>query len=197
MRIGILTFHKAINYGAYLQAFSLSNKLREQFLSDEVEIIDYIAPKEQNRKLYMVLWNVKHYGIKGGISELKRISVFRSMQKYLFLSPKSFCTKNLNKLYSYIDERYDMLIIGSDAVFNQVSDRLYSGLSFFHPGLHLCCFSARSALLHGSRRQAETMRQGISLHGVCRCPGSMLREFCEIMCRRCKNHALLRSHAVY
>lgn len=118
MRIGILTFHKAINYGAYLQAFSLSNKLQEQFPDHEVEIIDYIAPKEQNRKLYMVLWNVKHHGIKGGLSELKRISVFKSMQKYLPLSPKSFCTKNLKKLYAYIDERYDMLIIGSDAVFN-------------------------------------------------------------------------------
>lgn len=118
MRIGILTFHKAINYGAYLQAFSLSNKLQEQFPNHEVEIIDYIAPKEQNRKLYMVLWNVKHHGIKGGLSELKRISVFKSMQKYLPLSPQSFCTKNLNKLFSYIDKRYDMLIIGSDAVFN-------------------------------------------------------------------------------
>lgn len=118
MRIGILTFHKAINYGAYLQAFSLSNKLQEQFPNHEVEIIDYIAPKEQNRKLYMVLWNIKHHGIKGGFSELKRISVFKSMQKYLPLSPKSFCTKKLKKLYSYIDERYDILIIGSDAVFN-------------------------------------------------------------------------------
>lgn len=118
MRIGILTFHKAINYGAYLQAFSLSNKLQEQFPNHEVEIIDYIAPKEQNRKLYMVLWNVKHHGIKGGLSEIKRISVFKSMQKYLSLSPHSFCTKNLNELYSYIDNRYDMLIIGSDAVFN-------------------------------------------------------------------------------
>lgn len=118
MRIGILTFHKAINYGAYLQAFSLSNKLQEQFPNHEVEIIDYIAPKEQNRKLYMVLWNVKHHGIKGGLSEIKRISVFKSMQKYLSLSPQSFCTKNLNELYSYIDNRYDMLIIGSDAVFN-------------------------------------------------------------------------------
>lgn len=118
MRIGILTFHKAINYGAYLQAFSLSNKLQEQFPNHEVEIIDYIAPKEQNRKLYTVLWNVKHHGIKGGFSELKRIFVFKLMQKYLSLSPKSFRTKNLNKLYSYIDKRYDMLIIGSDAVFN-------------------------------------------------------------------------------
>ncbi len=118
MRIGILTFHKAINYGAYLQAFSLSSKLQEQFPNDEVEIIDYIAPKEQNRKLYTVLWNVKHHGIKGGLSELKRIAVFHSVQKYLPLSPKAFCTKNLKTLYSYIDKRYDMLIIGSDAVFN-------------------------------------------------------------------------------
>ena len=31
MRIGILTFHKVINYGAYLQAFSLSQKLKKVF----------------------------------------------------------------------------------------------------------------------------------------------------------------------
>jgi len=118
MRIGILTFHKAINYGAYLQAFSLSNKLKEQFPNYEVEIVDYIAPKEQNRKLYMILWNLKHYGIKGLFSEIKRIFVFNSMQKHLSLSPRSFCSKNLKKIFSYIDDRYDMLIIGSDAVFN-------------------------------------------------------------------------------
>lgn len=118
MRIGILTFHKAINYGAYLQAFSLSNKLREQFPDHEVEIIDYIAPKEQKRKLYTVLRGVKYHGIKGGLSEIKRVFVFQSMQKHLVRSPKSFCTKKLNRLYAYIDERYDLLIIGSDAVFN-------------------------------------------------------------------------------
>lgn len=118
MRIGILTFHKAINYGAYLQAFSLSSKLQEKFPNDEVEIINYIAPKERKHKLLAVLWNVKHHGIKGGVLEIKKIFVFRSMQKYLSLSSKSFCTKNLNKLYSYINQRYDMLIIGSDAVFN-------------------------------------------------------------------------------
>jgi len=118
MRIGILTFHKAINYGAYLQAFSLSNKLQIQFPNHEIEIIDYIAPKERNRKLYTLLWNIKHYGIKGGISEARRILVFRSMQKHLIRSPKSFCTRNLKKLCAYIDERYDALIIGSDAVFN-------------------------------------------------------------------------------
>lgn len=118
MRIGILTFHKAINYGAYLQAYSLSNKLQEQFANHEVEIVDYVAPKERNRKLYVLLRNIKHNGIKGGLSELKRISVFSSMAKYLVLSPKSFCTRKLDKVYSYINQRYDVLIIGSDAVFN-------------------------------------------------------------------------------
>lgn len=118
MHIGILTFHKAINYGAYLQSFSLTKKIQEQFPHAEVEIVDYIAPKERFRKLYMVLWNMKHHGLKGSLAEIKRIFVFRSMQKHLPLSPKSFCTNNLKKLYSYIDERYDILIIGSDAVFN-------------------------------------------------------------------------------
>lgn len=118
MRIGILTFHKAINYGAYLQAFSLSRQLQARFPGDEVEIIDYIAPKEQRRKLYVILREVKHHGIRGGISEIKRLFVFKSMQKHLPLSPKSFCREDLKKLYAYIDERYDALIIGSDAVFN-------------------------------------------------------------------------------
>ncbi|MBQ8015577.1 MAG: polysaccharide pyruvyl transferase family protein [Clostridia bacterium] len=116
MRIGILTFHKVINYGAFLQSFSLSERLKKEFPDDEVEIIDYVtAPK---RKWFVVLWNIKHHGIKGGLTELKRISVFNSVQKNLTLSPKSYKADELNELFRYIDERYDALIIGSDAVFN-------------------------------------------------------------------------------
>ena len=118
MRIGILTFHKAINYGAYLQAFSLSNKLHENFPNADIEIIDYSHPSGEYRKAYLVLRNIRHYGIKGGLTELKRISAFKSAQHHLPRSPRSFCTKNPEKLYAYINERYDALIIGSDAVFN-------------------------------------------------------------------------------
>lgn len=116
MRIGILTFHKVINYGAFLQAFSLSNMLQKSFPNDEVEIIDYVT--NSKRKYYRVIRSLKHYGIKGAISDLKRILIFNSAQKDLMLSPKRFHANSLNDLYSYIDERYDMLIIGSDAVFN-------------------------------------------------------------------------------
>lgn len=118
MRIGILTFHSAINYGAYLQAFSLSNMMQSAFPDDEVEIVDYTAPKEARRKAYIVLRNLKHHGIKGAWSELNRIRIFMKAQKHLSLSPKHFCMKRLEHLYEYIEERYDVLIIGSDAVFN-------------------------------------------------------------------------------
>lgn len=116
MRIGILTFHKVINYGAFLQAFSLSNMLQKQFPDDEIEIVDYVTnPK---RRYLMILRSLKNNGVRGVIEELRRISVFNSAQKHLPLSPTSFHSKHLNELYSYIDNRYDMLIIGSDAVFN-------------------------------------------------------------------------------
>lgn len=46
MNIGILTFHRPINYGAFLQSFSLSSHLAKE-PNFNVEIIDYIAPKEK------------------------------------------------------------------------------------------------------------------------------------------------------
>lgn len=118
MQIGILTFHKAVNYGAFLQAFSLSNKLAERFPNDKIEIVDYIAPKEKRRKVYVVLRAVKHHGPIEGIREIKRVRAFAKAQKYLPLSDKSFSSNDLDGLYDYIEQRYDLLVIGSDAVFN-------------------------------------------------------------------------------
>ncbi len=117
MKIGILTFHKPINYGAFLQAYSLSNKLREVFPSSSVEIVDYIAPKEKKKITINVLWGIKHYGIVNGIQDIKKIKAFKKSYSNLTLS-RSISTNNLNKLFSYIDSEYDLLVIGSDAVFN-------------------------------------------------------------------------------
>lgn len=49
MRIGIITFHRAINYGALLQVYALSQFLREQ--GHDVKIIDYHRTKE-NVKIF-------------------------------------------------------------------------------------------------------------------------------------------------
>ena len=118
MKIGILTFHKPINYGAFLQAFALSSKLKSEFPDATIEIIDYIAPKEQLKILINVLWGIKHFGIFNCFKDIQRIKAFRKSLSFLPLSKNRFISSNLNSLYSFIDSHYDLLIIGSDAVFN-------------------------------------------------------------------------------
>ena len=118
MKIGILTFHRPINYGAFLQSFALSDYLKKIFPNEEFEIVDYIAPKENKNIFLNILRTVKWYGVSSGIKEIRKIEVFKNALQYLPRSEKYFCTGDLNKIYSYIDSKYDMLIIGSDAVFN-------------------------------------------------------------------------------
>lgn len=117
MRIGILTFHRPINYGAFLQAFSLSARIKQLMPDSRVEIVDYIAPKEKNKIIINVLWGIKHFGVVNGIRDIEKIKAFHSVYGCLPLSKKVDFT-NLDKLYEYIDNAYDLLIIGSDAVFN-------------------------------------------------------------------------------
>lgn len=118
MRIGVLTFHKPVNYGAFLQAFSLSERLKKEFPDAQVEIVDYIAPMEKRRIRINILRDFKHGGLKGGLQSMKKAKMFRKSQKWLTLSDRSFCSKDPKALYEYIQSRYDRLIIGSDAVFN-------------------------------------------------------------------------------
>ena len=118
MKIGILTFHKPINYGAFLQSFSLSNKLAERFPDSEVSIIDYIAPEEKAKIYINVLRTLKHEGVKNTFKEIKKVRVFKKSQQYLKTTKKVNCKKNLDNLYKWIDESFDVLVIGSDAVFN-------------------------------------------------------------------------------
>lgn len=118
MKIGILTFHRPINYGAFLQSYGLSNRLKKEYPAAGIEIIDYIAPLE-NKKIYRtVLSRLKRSGISGAITEICKIKVFKRALDYLTLSDEFICTNDLKKLFLYIDSHYDMLIIGSDAVFN-------------------------------------------------------------------------------
>lgn len=117
-KIGILTFHRAINYGAYLQSFSLSQRLQAEFPECKVEIIDYIAPIEAKKIPWFILSAGYHYGIKKAIFEIKKCKSFRKALVHLPLSPKYMNTENINEVFEYIDNRYDVIIAGSDAIFN-------------------------------------------------------------------------------
>ena len=52
--IGILTFHRAINYGALLQAYGLQEALRGYGM--DTKVIDYRCPFVE--KAYRLLWGI-------------------------------------------------------------------------------------------------------------------------------------------
>ena len=149
MNIGILTFHRPINYGAFLQSFSLSSRLAKE-PNFNVEIIDYIAPKEKLKIPINALWTLKHYGFSEFFHECAKIKAFANSVRNLRTSQKSFCTSKLENLYKYIDERYDVLVIGSDAVFNWNQTGFPTA---FIPSYHFkkCKVYSYAASVHGLR----------------------------------------------
>ena len=121
LRIGILTFHKSINYGSVLQAYALSKTLKDAGYS--VEIIDYEPQRYEeiyslylkNNSLHHVLSNVlKRFPYR--VAYKNRVNAFKNFrQTYLPLSKeKYFFDSDLEVL----NDRYDVLIVGSDQVWN-------------------------------------------------------------------------------
>ena len=107
MKIGIITFHWATNYGAILQAYALQTYLTE--LGSEVEIINY-RPR-RNIFLQRLTWIRNREW--GNFKKEKRLSLFR--KNNLVVSAKRYGS---NKALRSMKEKYDVIISGSDQVWN-------------------------------------------------------------------------------
>lgn len=117
MKIGILTFHRVINYGALLQAYALNKKIRD--IGFECEDIDYTAKKIKDfynpfkiskfsdfKDLALYLLNYNSY---------KRThKAFHSfLNNYIPIS--SICCDDCLEI---MKGKYDLLICGSDQIWN-------------------------------------------------------------------------------
>ena len=117
-KIGIITFHRAINLGAALQASALCKYINQIY--GNCEIIDFI-PNDNCGNAFFVkhpaLRTVKNsclqlfYILKKNRSY--KFSLFR--KKEMVLSPKTYYGDKDMKLAS---NRYDLLISGSDQILN-------------------------------------------------------------------------------
>jgi len=117
MKIGVLTFHRAINYGAVLQAYSLVEKLKTEFPEDVVEIVDYNCKAREFYNLKCPIVFFLRRSPREAIQKIIQTRTFKKFAKRLPLS-KSFCGSKESKVEKYISRTYDILIVGSDAVFN-------------------------------------------------------------------------------
>jgi len=117
-RVGIITFHRAINYGALLQTYALQTSVEK--LGCECEVIDYHNERIERQYKKFTLMNAK--GVKDvakiflyATTQNRKYDKFRSFaSRYLHLSP---VCRNYDELIR-ISSRYDILISGSDQVWN-------------------------------------------------------------------------------
>lgn len=114
LKIGILTFHYAENFGAVLQCLALQKSLEKYFPDAEVSVVDYRNPKIvydyaifhfRNKNLYR-----KIRSFIGGILYLPQKIKCRS-------NFKKFVQKNLNAGSTYFSD-YDAIFYGSDQIWN-------------------------------------------------------------------------------
>lgn len=127
LKVGILSMQRIANYGSFLQAYGLKKMLEE--LGCEVQFVDYhpgetLIPTEEGK------------GIKRKIQKVLEVFGYKAslFQKVKFILYKKNYAK---KYYPYlgIDENrnyspeLDILLIGSDEVFNCVQDNTNVGFS--------------------------------------------------------------------
>ena len=110
MKIGILTFHRSINYGAFMQSYALSRELRIRYPQHEVEIIDFEYLKKHNKYKSAI------YRFPFGIEYFIKYNRFQQNLHKLPLSEKTFITDDTTALCEFIEKNYDIVIVGSDAV---------------------------------------------------------------------------------
>lgn len=132
MKIGILTFHRSINNGAVMQCYSLSKRIKRDFPEAQVEVIDYNMPAVE--EMYRV--SLTKY-FRGGtlLSKCKRFvkllldpqklhqlkqrqETFTRVLRNLPLSDTAILSADRHEIAEYINSRYDVLVVGSDAVWN-------------------------------------------------------------------------------
>jgi len=124
LKIGIITFHNAINYGAVFQALALQKVINKYA---ECEIIDYRCSSIEDyyRPFYIDKYNKKDKYIK-----LFCLAVFNySKRKYKIKVFNNFLNRfvkmSKDKYYSHEDLKkaendYDLYISGSDQIWNYI-----------------------------------------------------------------------------
>jgi len=116
--IGIITFHRAVNYGAVLQCFALQQTLDN--IGVDNEVIDYRCKFIESHYSYVPTVSIIH--IKQFIREClqfpKKYKARKNFDDFLMnnihLSAKYLTTDDILKKHQY----YDAIITGSDQVWN-------------------------------------------------------------------------------
>lgn len=139
MKIGILTFHRSVNYGAVTQCWALWSRLQRDFPDAEVEVIDY-APQWRVDSYRPTLknflfkgvdrrngWKLNAKMIDARLIELiahpsrfcdgkTRYAAFERSWRSLPLSKEAYRQNDVAAFRAALRGKYDLIVVGSDCV---------------------------------------------------------------------------------
>lgn len=110
MKIGILTFHDADNYGALLQAYALQQTLQKLGMESEFVAIEREKKKEQPLPQGPMAVFMK----KAAEAGEKRKALFEAFRNDCLQISETFRKEEANRL----NDRYKLFLVGSDQVWN-------------------------------------------------------------------------------
>ncbi len=128
MKIGILTHHTVVNFGAFLQAYAVQEAVKKLRPDAKVEIINYIPVKHfLINTLGWFLWykNRQNWRNWGNIFRLP-FTLKTERSKHMNLSPVCFTANGISKL------GYDIIVVGSDEVWNYADPKSFNKIKFGH-----------------------------------------------------------------
>lgn len=149
MKIGILTFHRATNYGAVLQSFGLYKTL--QSYGHDVEVIDYRPKYIEKYRRAIALFDIKRE--KGLLAKIKLLLIsFLGIRTNIETAQRF--DKFINRVFKLsssvlspeqMPKGYDIIFIGSDQIWSpQICfgfDEIYWG-QFPHDNTRLFTYAA-------------------------------------------------------
>jgi len=180
MKIGILTYHRAHNYGAVLQAFALKSYLILQ--GYDVEFIDY-WPKYRKGMYDFVDFSF----LNEKISTAEKI---KELLKQLLIFPKNvvrytrfqrFIKHQLNvsnssivRDGSQIKDKYDLIIFGSDQIWRNNNFKTFKGFDPIYWGqfpedsnVKKIAYAASMGIMHSTIAQEEFIKEHLrNFHSI-------------------------------
>lgn len=124
MNIGIITFHRAYNYGAFLQAFALCQRLNQE-KNFHAEIVDFRMKKEVER--YKVRWSFRRHLLNPQSyffeKDIERVFTKAQDSNILVKSSEYMESDSIDDFREFVNGKYDILIAGSDEIWKLDSFR--------------------------------------------------------------------------
>ncbi len=127
MKIGVLTYHRAVNYGAFLQAYALCQRLNQEE-GIEAELIDFQCEKEV--KLYNpyqlkknLVWIIKKRNVQKVIDDIRKHRAFVRARKQMPLSREHVISDDCRCFVQMVKNQYDVIVAGSDEIWKVNSYR--------------------------------------------------------------------------